>query len=111
MADYFLLKKTQSLRRTVALITEDSLLPTIFSSDFLNPNNVPLNSVVVYNGRYRYLVVGYYDATLSINRALKHVRNRIAWRGEVAVLSLGQYVPVLSKPAGSKVAIRRAVGM
>lgn len=111
MADFFLFNNTRSLRRTVAIITDDTLSPAVFSSDFQNPNNIPLNSVVVYNGRYRYLVAGYYDETLSINKALKQVRNRIAWRGEVAVLSLGQYVPVLSKPAGSKVAIQRAVGM
>lgn len=110
MADFFLLSRTRSLRKRVAIGTED-LVPEIFSSHFQNPNIVPLNSVIVCNGRYRYMVVGYYDEALSINRALKHVRKRITWRGEVALLSLGQYVPVLSKPVGSKVAIRRAVGM
>ena len=112
MADYFLFIKARSLRRRVAITTtEDGLLPQIVSLNFENPNNAPLTSVVVFNGKLKYLVVGYYDETLCINRALKLVRHRIAWRGEVAILSLGQYVPVLSKPAGSKVAIRRAVGM
>ena len=112
MADYFLFDKMRSLRQRVAISAEDTdtPLPGMISSYFQNPNNAPLSSVIVHNRKYRYLVVGYYDEALSVNRALKIVRNRIAWRGEVAILSLGQYVAVLSKPAGSKVAIRRAVG-
>ena len=112
IAELFLLNRARSLRKRVAIGTEDlAMVPEIFSSHFQNPNTVPLNSVTVCNGLYRYMVVGYYDEALSVNRALKHVRTRITWRGEVALLSLGQYVPVLSKPVGSRVAIRRVVGM
>ena len=112
MGDYFLFIKMRSLRKTVAITTTgDVSLAEIISSHFQNPNKVPVTSVIVFNGRFKYLVVGYYDETLAINQALRLVRKRIVWRGEVAILSLGQYVAVLSKPAGSKVAIKRAVGM
>lgn len=105
----FLLNKTKSVPRPVPVIDED-LYPTISPPDFLNINGYPLDSVVVNVGRYKYLVVGYYDPAMPINRALQLARNRIIWRGEVAVVSLGQYTPVLSKPAGPKRALRRAVG-
>ncbi len=72
----------ESLRKTVAITTTgDVSLPEIISSHFQNPNKVPVTSVIVFNGRFKYLVVGYYDETLAINQALRLVRKRIVWRG------------------------------
>ena len=105
----FLLNKTKSVPRPVHIV-DDGTYPTIYTPDFVNVNGYPLDSVVVHVGRYRYLVIGYHDPALPVNQALQLVRNRIRWQGEVAVVSLGQYTPVLSKPAGPKSVLRCAVG-
>lgn len=98
----------------VAMIDPDHLSqqPSIDTSfHFLNPNNVPIQSVVVSIDRHRYLVVGYFDQQLPPNLSLHEIFPHLAWHGELAVFSLGRRMRILSRPTGARYLVHKAISL
>lgn len=81
------------------------------SVQFSNVNNRPIQSVVVSVDRQRYLVMGYFDQQLPQNLSLYDIFPHLAWHGEIVVFSLGRHFHILSRPAGARYMIHKAISL
>lgn len=86
------------------------ILPTIdVASRFMNFNNAPIYSTIVSVDHRRFLVVGYFDILAPQNLNVKDIFPHLPWYGELAVFSIGKRVRLLSRPAGNRYVIGKAI--
>lgn len=78
---------------------------------FANPHNAPVHTSTVVVGHQKYLVVGYFDASLPANFNLRPFCPNLIWRGEIAILSLGRRVRVRARPTGTQTEMQQAIFM
>lgn len=86
--------------------------PPIIDFDiFDNPNSVHITSttIIIDEGKHRYIIYGYFDSTNPINYNLFKICPNHPWKGEILIFSLGRRIRLLSRPSGNNATIGRVI--
>lgn len=74
----------------------------------------PLHAIhrtVVKIHRHRFLVYGYYTPAIDVSESITAIAPSTVWRGEVAVLALGNTVPLYHRPCVKRSIINQAAAL
>lgn len=82
-----------------------------FDDIFDNPQDIHVTTttVIVNQGKQRYIIYGYFDSSFPINFNLSEICPDYPWKGEILIFSLGRRVRLLSRPLGDNATIARVI--